>query len=304
MGSLVVLLLVLLCGSPVLSVAGSVDTAVTRALATQPACTSPLNASTQCASSFGAGNHACPSVDQPLCVGFVQGKAWGQCCGISCNTTAWDEICPPNPSDWRTCFNCCQAHKALMFNMSCIGPDSHWNYTWQDHCEGKRPPPWHGPPPGPPAPAPPPPGPIVLDMAKLGRTFDGLGAISGGGATSRLLVDYPVAQQEQILDYLFKPNFGASLQILKVEIVRLQNRHQPQCDCVYSPPPDRAMSLWSVQGSDTLTTDGSESCHMRDNSTTNFDRGYEWYVCATTQRACIVAKVCRTLCALRRSSNL
>ena len=226
MGSAVILLLVLLCGSPaVLSVTGRVDRAVTRALATQPTCTSPPNVSTQCASNFGARNHPCRSVDQPLCVGFVQGKAWGQCCGISCNTTAWDEICPPNPSDWRTCFNCCQAHKALMFNMSCIGPDSHWNYTWQDHCEGKPPPPWHGPPLGPPAPAPPAPGPIVLDMTKLGRTFDGLGAISGGGATSRLLVDYPAAQQEQILDYLFKPNFGASLQILKVEIVRLQHCH-------------------------------------------------------------------------------
>ena len=75
------------------------------------------------------------------------------------------------------------------------------------------------------------------------------GPISGGGATSRLLVDYPAAQQEQILDYLFRPSFGASLQILKVEI-----------------------------GGDTLTTDGSESSHMRDNSSVAFDRGYEWWL--------------------------
>ena len=61
-------------------------------------------------------------------------------------------------------------------------------------------------------------------------TFDGIGAISGGGGNSRLLTDYPAAQQQQILDYLFKPGYGASLQILKVEI-----------------------------GGDTNSTDGSES---------------------------------------------
>ena len=47
---------------------------------------------------------------------------------------------------------------------------------------------------------------------------------------SRLLTDYPAAQQQQILDYLFKPDYGADLQILKVEI-----------------------------GGDTNSTDGSES---------------------------------------------
>ena len=67
---------------------------------------------------------------------------------------------------------------------------------------------------GPPAPR----GPFTLDRTSPGPTFDGLGAISGGGATSRLLVDYPAVQRAQILDYLFKPSFGASLQMLKVEI--------------------------------------------------------------------------------------
>ena len=81
----------------------------------------------------------------------------------------------------------------------------------------------------------------MLDMAELGRAFDGLGAISGGGATSRLLVDYPAAQQEQILDYLFKPNFGASLQILKVEIVRLHNHHEPQRVFVVLTVPDHGL---------------------------------------------------------------
>uniref|UniRef100_A0A8C1ARP9 Galactocerebrosidase n=1 Tax=Cyprinus carpio carpio TaxID=630221 RepID=A0A8C1ARP9_CYPCA len=56
------------------------------------------------------------------------------------------------------------------------------------------------------------------DRTGLGRSFDGIGALSGGGATSRLLVNYAEPYRSQILDYLFKPKFGASLQILKVEI--------------------------------------------------------------------------------------
>jgi hypothetical protein len=41
--------------------------------------------------------------------------------------------------------------------------------------------------------------------------------LSAGGS-SRYLYDYPQTQRDQILDYLFKPNFGASLHILKVEV--------------------------------------------------------------------------------------
>jgi len=51
-----------------------------------------------------------------------------------------------------------------------------------------------------------------------GRTFQGLGAVSGGGNTSRLLRDYPATQRRQLLDYLFQPRYGAGLQLLKVEI--------------------------------------------------------------------------------------
>src|SRR5688500_11550655 len=52
---------------------------------------------------------------------------------------------------------------------------------------------------------------IVIDPASGGRTFDGMGAISGGGGTSRLLVDYPEPQRSQVLDYLFTPGYGAEL---------------------------------------------------------------------------------------------
>ena len=53
--------------------------------------------------------------------------------------------------------------------------------------------------------------------ARAGRRFGGVGAVSAGGST-RLLIDYPKRQREEVLDYLFRPNYGASLDILKVEI--------------------------------------------------------------------------------------
>lgn len=59
---------------------------------------------------------------------------------------------------------------------------------------------------------------FTIDFSSKGRTFDGVGAISGGGATSRLLPLYPEPQRSEILDYLFKPGFGASLHNFKVEI--------------------------------------------------------------------------------------
>ncbi|KAL7872834.1 hypothetical protein AOLI_G00119050 [Acnodon oligacanthus] len=89
----------------------------------------------------------------------------------------------------------------------------------------------------------------VDDQAGLGRTFDGVGGLSGGGATSRLLVNYAEPYRSQILDYLFKPNFGASLQILKVEI-----------------------------GGDAQTTDGTEPSHMHYENDENYFRGYEWWL--------------------------
>jgi hypothetical protein len=78
--------------------------------------------------------------------------------------------------------------------------------------------------------------------------FDGLGAASAG-ASSRLLIDYPEPQRSQILDYLFKPGYGAALQHLKVEI-----------------------------GADVNSTDGSEPSHMRSASDHNSRRGYEWWL--------------------------
>ncbi len=59
--------------------------------------------------------------------------------------------------------------------------------------------------------------PVSIDGRAEGRTFEGRGACSAG-ASSRLLIDYPPEYRSQILDFLFKPNYGAGFQHLKVEI--------------------------------------------------------------------------------------
>jgi hypothetical protein len=58
----------------------------------------------------------------------------------------------------------------------------------------------------------------INGKARSGSVFDGVGAISGGGGDSRLLIDYPEPQRTQILQYLFQPGYGADVQILKIEI--------------------------------------------------------------------------------------
>jgi hypothetical protein len=89
---------------------------------------------------------------------------------------------------------------------------------------------------------------VTLDGKSPGRIFEGIGALSAG-ASSRLLVDYPEPYRSQILDYLFKPDYGASLQHLKVEI-----------------------------GADVNSTDGSEPSSMRSRTDHVYDRGYEWWL--------------------------
>ena len=58
---------------------------------------------------------------------------------------------------------------------------------------------------------------IVLDDADNGRVFEGIGVVSAGAST-RNLVDYPEKLRAEVLDYMFKPKFGANLQHLKVEM--------------------------------------------------------------------------------------
>ncbi|MFB7224393.1 ricin-type beta-trefoil lectin domain protein [Streptomyces sp. NPDC056227] len=90
---------------------------------------------------------------------------------------------------------------------------------------------------------------ITINGTKPGLTFDGVGAISGGGGNSRLLADYPEPQRSELLDYLYKPGYGASLQLLKLEI-----------------------------GGDTNSTDGAEPSHMHTAGTVDCNQGYEWWM--------------------------
>lgn len=89
---------------------------------------------------------------------------------------------------------------------------------------------------------------ITVDGRDTGPTFHGAGAVSAG-ASSRLLYDYREPQRSQILDYLFKPGYGAELQMLKVEI-----------------------------GSDANSTAGSEPTHERERGQIDCGRGYEWWL--------------------------
>lgn len=95
---------------------------------------------------------------------------------------------------------------------------------------------------------------IAVDGASSGKVFDGIGATSAGGP-SRMLIDYPSAERSKILDLLFKPNYGASLQMLKVEI-----------------------------GGDSNVGPGSESSHMRTATDENYNRGYEWWLMEEARR--------------------
>jgi galactosylceramidase len=84
---------------------------------------------------------------------------------------------------------------------------------------------------------------INIDTTE-GRVFEGIGGITSNGM-SKLLMDYPRAQMEDIFNLLFKPRFGASLQHLKVEI-----------------------------GSDVNTSSGTEPSHMRSENDFDITRGY------------------------------
>ncbi|OXU15152.1 discoidin domain-containing protein [Sedimentisphaera salicampi] len=91
---------------------------------------------------------------------------------------------------------------------------------------------------------------INVNGASEGRSFDGMGAWSSGG-NSRLLIDYEEPYRSDILDMLFKPNFGASLQHLRVEI-----------------------------GSGFNSTSGAEPSHAitRDELSDPVSRGYEFWL--------------------------
>src|SRR5450432_4649234 len=97
--------------------------------------------------------------------------------------------------------------------------------------------------------------PITVDGRAGGKRFDGIGAVSGGGATSVLLKDYPEPQRSQVLDLLFKPDFGASISALLVEVP-----------------------------GDGNSTQGTEPSHMHSRDEENYSRGYEWWLMSEAKK--------------------
>ena len=93
----------------------------------------------------------------------------------------------------------------------------------------------------------------VSKSGGLGRRFDGIGALSAGASSA--LLGYKTVPYGQIMDYLFRPRFGASLHILKVEI-----------------------------GGDAQSTDGTEASHMHSADDENYARGYEWKLMVEAKR--------------------
>lgn len=90
---------------------------------------------------------------------------------------------------------------------------------------------------------------VRLSAHDMGKRFDGIGAVNGGGATSVLLKDYPELQRSQIMDMVYKPMFGASVSALLVEIP-----------------------------GDGNSTQGSMPSHSHWRGDANFQRGYIWRV--------------------------
>jgi hypothetical protein len=90
--------------------------------------------------------------------------------------------------------------------------------------------------------------PLLLSDSHSAVPFLGVGGISGGGATSRTLMDYPEPAYSHILDLLFSPQIGAAAQVFKVEVGGLAD-----------------------------TTCGSEWSHRLDTADGgSCTRGYEW----------------------------
>ena len=90
---------------------------------------------------------------------------------------------------------------------------------------------------------------VQLDGKSAGKQFEGIGVVSGAGATAVLLKDYPEPQRSQILDMVFKPKFGASVSALLVEVP-----------------------------GDGNSTQGTMLSHQHTRDDLSYSRGYIWWI--------------------------
>ncbi len=89
---------------------------------------------------------------------------------------------------------------------------------------------------------------VKVDGQGPSRAFLGIGMVNSSGS-SKLLQDYPEARRREVLDLLFKPKFGAGLQLVKNEI-----------------------------GADNNSSSGTEPSHWRDPSETATARGVNFWI--------------------------
>ena len=96
---------------------------------------------------------------------------------------------------------------------------------------------------------------VRISRQSTGKTFEGIGIVNGGGATSVLLKDYPEQQRREILDMVYKPKFGGAVSTLLVEIP-----------------------------GDGNSTQGSMPSHSHFRGDNNYQRGYTWWVLSEAKK--------------------
>ena len=117
---------------------------------------------------------------------------------------------------------------------------------------------------------------ITLDLANVLDTFDGLGVLSAG-AGSRLLIDYEEPYRAQILDLLFKPNFGASMQHLKVEVGGDSNS-------TFGTEPSPMRTHDEYEKAYSVIVEKNNSPKLNTEVEVMFRRGYEYWLAAEAKR--------------------
>ena len=130
------------------------------------------------------------------------------------------------------------------------------------------------------------------------KVFDGIGGLSGGGATTRLLVDYPrraafiafwvTADQDNGMTPLCSASAERHPRLPVQAKLRRQPAHPesgnrgtallPGARCPLPPASDGRR-----QG-DSQSTDGTESSHMHTPDTVDYHTGYEWWLMSEAKK--------------------
>ena len=111
---------------------------------------------------------------------------------------------------------------------------------------------------------------VTVDPDGAGLPYDGHGGLSAG-ASSRLPFDYAEPARSEILDYLYKPKFGANLWVCKVEIGGDTQSTDGKRSSALS-----GLTVFASRSPPPLA--GTEPSHMHTRDDLNCTRGYEWWL--------------------------